>query len=121
MGVRGDRAAVRRRWRERARSAGWLLLWTLVVCYPNPLVFFRNFLRYARFPVDPSILHGVHFPVPREPQRIEEAVLQGIPYEFDWRQYGVPWYVPTPWEVIASRRGDCESRAMVLASLLQAR
>ena len=37
------------------------LLWTLLVCYPNPLVFFRNFLRYYRFPTDPSILESVPF------------------------------------------------------------
>src|ERR1051326_2847599 len=121
MAFKRGRTAARRRSRGWARCAGWLLLWTFAVCYPNPLVFFRNFLRYAHFPVDPTIVRRVRFPVPREPQQIEAAVLQGIPYEFDWRQYGVPWYVPTPAEVLRTGRGDCESRAMVLASLLAAR
>jgi hypothetical protein len=96
-------------------------LWTLLVCYPNPLIFFRNFLRYARFPIDPAIIDRVSFPVPGEARGIEEAVRTGVRYEFDWRQYGVPWYVPTPAEVLRGCRGDCESRAVVLASLLQAR
>lgn len=123
MRVRGEQSAAgsRRRWRAWARTVGWLLLWTLLVCYPNPLIFFRNFLRYAHFPTDPSILARVPFPVPHTPQRIEAAVREGVRYEFDWRQYGVPWYVPTPREVIRTCRGDCESRAVVLTSLLQAR
>jgi hypothetical protein len=123
MRVRGEQSAAgsRPRWRAWARTAGWLLLWTWLVCYPNPLVFVRNFLRYAHFPTDPSIIDRVPFPVPHAPQRIEAAVRAGVRYEFDWRQYGVPWYVPTPREVIRTCRGDCESRAVVLASLLEAR
>jgi hypothetical protein len=97
------------------------MLWTLLVCYPNPLVFFRNFLRYARFPIDPAVIDRVAFPVPEEPTAIEEAVRTAVRYEFDWRQYGVPWYVPTPAEVLRTSQGDCESRAVVLASLLEAR
>jgi hypothetical protein len=112
---------VDRPWRGRARTAGWILLWTLLVCYPNPLVFFRNFLRYADFPIDPTLIDRVWFLVPDEPRRIEEAVREGVHYEFDWRQYGVPWYVPSAEEVARTGRGDCESRAVVLASLLQAR
>ena len=36
-------AGSRPRWRAWGRTAGWLVLWTLLVCYPNPFVFFRNF------------------------------------------------------------------------------
>jgi Transglutaminase-like superfamily len=96
-------------------------LWLLLVCYPNPWVFCRNFLRYARFPVDPTVIRRVPFRVPRQPAAIEQAVLRNVRYEYDWRQYGVPWYVPTAAEVAASGRGDCESRAVLLASLLTAR
>jgi Transglutaminase-like superfamily len=123
MRVRGEQNAAgsRSRWPTWARPAGWLLLWTWWVCYPNPLIFVRNFLRYAHFPIDATIIDRVPFPVPRAPQSIEAAVREGVRYEFDWRQYGVPWYVPTPQEVIRTCRGDCESRAVVLASLLEAR
>jgi hypothetical protein len=95
--------------------------WLLLVCYPNPWILFRNGLRYLRFPVDPAILGQVSFPVPEEPAAIEAAVLANVRYEYDWRQYGVPWYVPAPAEVVASGRGDCESRAVLLASLLASR
>jgi hypothetical protein len=118
---RRNAAGPRPRWRDRARTAGWLLLWTLVICYPNPLVFFRNFVRYAWFPIDPTIADRAPFPVPDDPRHIEAAVRAGVRYEFDWRQYGVPWYVPTALEVLRTERGDCESRAVVLASLLHAR
>lgn len=123
MRLRGKRSAAgtRPRWRAWARTGGWLLLWTWLVCYPNPLIFLRNFLRYAHFPTDPTILDRVPFPVPQEPRPIEIAVREGVRYEFDWRQYGVPWYVPTPQEVLRTCRGDCESRAVVVASLLEAR
>jgi hypothetical protein len=96
------------------------LLWLLLVCYPNPWIFVRNFVRYAQFPVDPGIARSVSFPIPKAPAAVEEAVLRNVRYEYDWRQYGVPWYVPTPAEVVASGRGDCESRAVLLASLLAA-
>jgi hypothetical protein len=81
----------------------------------------RNGLRYARFPVDPGVLDQVAFSVPAAPAAIEEAVLANVRYEYDWRQYGVPWYVPTAAEVVTTGRGDCESRAVLLASLLAAR
>jgi hypothetical protein len=99
---------------------GWALL-TLVVCYPNPLVFFLNFYRYWRFPVDAST--GARFPAPKAAtaRQIDRLVLQTVEYQYDWPHYGVPWYVPTPAEVMRDRRGDCESRAVVLASVLAAR
>lgn len=103
---------------------GWPLLgllWLLLVCYPNPWILVRNLLRYADFPVDSSIAGRVPFAVPKEPAAIERAVLEQVRYEYDWRQHGVPWYVPTPAEVVASGRSDCEGRAMLLASLLAAR
>lgn len=102
------------------RGAGLGSLWLLLVCYPNPWVFCRNFLRYARLPIDPAVARQVSFPVPQQPAAIEQAVLRHVQYEFDWKQYGVPWYVPTAAEVAASGRGDCESRAILLASLLAA-
>ena len=49
-----------------------------------------------------------------------ETVEALLPYDYDWRVYGVPWYVPTPAEAVRARRGDCEARAVVLASVLRA-
>ena len=44
-----------------------------------------------------------------------------IVYEYDWTNYGVPWYVPSPKNAITKGKGDCESRAMVFASILSAK
>ncbi len=41
-----------------------------------------------------------------------------VPYAYDWQTAGVPWYFPTTREALAQKRGDCESRAVVLASIL---
>lgn len=116
-----DERRSRRRWRQGAGAVAVAAVWLLLVCYPNPWVLVRNGLRYARFPVDPAVLAVVPFVVPADPVAIEAAVLENVRYEYDWRQYGVPWYVPTAAEVVTSGRGDCESRAVLLASLLAAR
>jgi hypothetical protein len=120
LGIR-EVSQTRRRCRHGARAAGLAAVWLLLVCYPNPWIFLRNGLRYVHFPIDPEILACIPFPVPAAAAEIEAVVLDHVHYEYDWRQYSVPWYVPTPAEVVASGRGDCESRAVLLASLLAAR
>jgi hypothetical protein len=102
-------------------TAGGLALWTLWACYPNPWVLGRNFQRYLRFPVDTRAAGRLSWRLPDDPREIEELVRIAIGPEYDWQQYGVPWYMPRPLEVLASRRGDCESQAVVLASLLAAK
>jgi hypothetical protein len=98
-----------------------LAFWLLIVCYPNPLIFFRNLARYVWFPVDPTIAQDVKTPVPDAPRDIEQFVYRVVPYEFDWNTYGVPWMMPTPREVLQAGKGDCESRAVMFASLLRAK
>ena len=44
-----------------------------------------------------------------------------VEYEYDWKNYGVPDYISTPREAVSRRSGDCEDRAIVLASLLEAK
>ena len=44
-----------------------------------------------------------------------------VPYAYDWQSAGVPWYFPTTAEALRAGRGDCESRAVVLASILTAK
>jgi hypothetical protein len=96
-------------------------LWTLIVCYPNPYIFIRNFARYLNYPVDPSIVELINEPIPEEPQQIDKFVDKIIKYEYDWINYGVPWYVPEPKDAVIRGKGDCESRAMVLASIFSAK
>jgi hypothetical protein len=53
---------------------------------------------------------------------VERAVLgRVVPYSYDWQTWGVPWYFPATEEVLRAGRGDCESRAVVLASILTAK
>ncbi len=53
---------------------------------------------------------------------IEAYVLdRQVPYAYDWQSAGVPWYFPTAAEALRAGRGDCESRALVLASILTAK
>jgi len=44
-----------------------------------------------------------------------------VPYSYDWQVSGVPWYFPTTAQALQAGRGDCESRALVLASILDAK
>ena len=118
--VRG-RSSARRRGRRLLLILLGLALWTLWACYPNPWVLARNLVRYARFPVDPRAAARIAWRLPEDPREIEEIVRIAVSYQYDWRQYGVPWYMPTPAEVLDSRRGDCESQAVLLASLLAAK
>lgn len=109
----------RRRWR---RGVLILLLgalgWTLVVCYPNPLVLVRNVARYRRLPLDPEIAWSMGWTIPRDPARIEQFVDALIAPAPDWETYRVPWYMPAAWEVAQDLQGDCESKTVLLASLL---
>ena len=60
--------------------------------------------------------------LPNNPRLIEAAVEQRIvPYAYDWQVNGVPWYFPTAAEAMREGRGDCESRAIVLASIFKAK
>lgn len=97
------------------------LVWTLASCYPNPLVLARSLARYRRFPLDPGIEKRLGWDLPSSPATIEAFVDSLVRSQPDWELYRVPWYMPTPAEAARARRGDCESRAVLLASLLAGR
>ena len=92
--------------------------WTLVSCYPNPAVLRRNLGRYQRLPVDPELEQKMEWQLPDEPGSIEHFVDSLLVPTPDWRLYRVPWYVPLPEEAVRLLHGDCEAKALVLASLL---
>lgn len=98
-----------------------LSFWTFIVCYPNPFVFISSLIRYARFPIDPSVIELIEAEVPDEPAKIDNLVMELVKYEYDWKNYSVPDYLSTARESVIRRRGDCEDRAIVLASLLAAK
>ena len=98
------------------------LSWVLVVLYPDPAVLARSVRNILRPDVDPVAVEALAARLPDDPRRIEAYVLERqVPYAFDWQSAGVPWYFPTTDEVLAAGRGDCESRALVLAGILTAK
>jgi hypothetical protein len=101
----------------------WLtLLWTLLVLYPNPLMLYVSAQRAWSPPVDPQAVRHLAEKLPDQPRAIEAAVNTTlVPYAVPWEIQGVPWYFPSAAEVLESGRGDCQGRAVVLASILQAK
>jgi len=97
-------------------------VWVLVVLYPDPGVLARS-VRNTVWPgVDAAAVADLAAVLPDDPRLLEEHVLEReVPYACDWESAGVPWYFPTTAEALHAGRGDCESRAVVLASLLTAK
>jgi hypothetical protein len=97
------------------------ILWILFVLYPNPLNLIVSIQRVLNFDADPSAVESMLNDFPSDPAAIEKAVLAGIPYRYDWEVYGMPWYCPTIEQVLERGEGDCKGRALVLASVLEAK
>jgi len=92
------------------------LLWILIVLYPNPFVLFKSVERLSNPPLDcPLDVNSL----PSDPKKIEKFVVNYVRYDYDFRVYRVPWYIPEPKEVVKVRKGDCKSRAILLASILK--
>jgi len=77
--------------------------------------------RLRNFDADPGAVEFMLNDFPSDPVAIEKAVLAKIPYHHDWTVYSMPWYCPTVEEVLERETGDCKSRALVLASVLEAK
>ena len=108
--------------RRKLATTGLLLAWTVLVLYPNPLMLGRAIAQSWTPVVDADAVRALAATLPDDPRQIEAAVLGRIvPYGVPWDVYGVPWYFPTPAEVLAAGRSDCQGRAVVLASLLKAK
>jgi hypothetical protein len=96
--------------------------WFLVVLYPDPGVLVRSVRHLVDPPVRPEAVAALAARLPDDPAALERAVLGDVvPYASDWEASGVPWEFPDAAGVLRAGRGDCESRAVVLASLLAAK
>ena len=96
--------------------------WVLVVLYPDPGMLVSSIGNTARPHIEPEAVAGLAQRLPDDPRLIEAYVLESqVPYSYDWQSAGVPWYFPTTTEALREGRGDCESRALVLASILTAK
>jgi hypothetical protein len=91
------------------------------VLYPNPLNLIITIHRVLNFDTDPGAVEFMLNDFPSDAVAIEKAVLAKIPYRYDWELYSMPWYCPTIEEVLERGEGDCKARALVLASVLEAR
>jgi len=98
-----------------------LILWILFVLYPNPVNLIISIQRVLNFDADPGAVEFMLSDLPSDPVEIEKAVLARIPYHRDWELYGMPWYCPTIKQVLEREGGDCKARALVLASVLEAK
>jgi len=101
------------------QQAAFLLLWTLLVLYPNPYRLVVSVARVVNPPVSPSAVESMAQGTPPDPLELERFVLQEFPYQYDWVTYGVPWYFPTAEEAIYEGTGDCKTRFVVLSSLFE--
>jgi len=98
------------------------LSWAFVMLYPDPDMLVRSVVNILNVHPDPAAVAAIAERLPRDPKTIEAYVLdRQVPYAYDWQVNGVPWYFPTTAEAVRAGRGDCESRAVVLASLLTAK
>jgi len=98
-----------------------IILWILLVLYPNPANLVFSIQRVLNFDAEPDAVEFMLNDFPSDPADIERAVLSRIPYRHDWELYGMPWYCPTIEQVLERGAGDCKGRALVLASVLDAK
>jgi hypothetical protein len=115
-------ASLARRLPRRTTVAVICLLWAVLVLYPNPLLLPRAIAHAYNPTVDPAAVQAIAAQLPDDPAYIEQYVNGTlVPYAVPWQTYGVPWYYPTPREVLAKGGSDCEGRAVVFASILKAK
>ena len=111
-----------RRLARRLALATLYLLWALFALYPNPLLLARSIPQALDPRVDPAAVRAWADELPDDPAYIEQQVLaKYVPYAVPWQTLGVPWYFPTARDVVAQGSGDCQGRALVLASILEAK
>ena len=97
-------------------------IWILLILFPNPLVLPTDVYRFFEMPTTPTAdVQQVAATLPANGSAIEQYVDAHVHYAYDFQAYGVVWYLPTPSDVLKSQQGDCKSRAILTASLLQAK
>ncbi len=96
-------------------------LWVLFVMYPNPVNLVVSIKRVFVPEIDAAAVAQLAAELPDEPAEIERQVKQRIPYSWDWEAHGMPWYFPTAQQILERGEGDCKARALVLASVLEAK
>lgn len=94
----------------------------ILIAYPNPLLFFQTMERFIWLPIDPKGVASVSATLPDDPRLIEGWVNTNIVYASDsYETWGVFAYIATPSETLLRRRGPCRARAILFASILEAK
>jgi hypothetical protein len=124
------------RWRWPIRwliKCGFLLAVVFLTLYPHPSLFVKDIqhLRHLDAMPDPDSPAlapwarelAAQLPANATPRQridiVQKFVYEKVPYAFDWDTWGVADYLPTVSEAVAKGRGDCGTRALIAASLLQ--
>ena len=97
-------------------------IWILLILFPNPALLPLNVYRFFELPTRPTDdVRLVADSLPANATAIERYVDDHIHYAYDFQTYGAVWYLPTPSDVLKAQQGDCKSKAVLLASLLEAK
>lgn len=99
----------------------FIALWIGAVVYPDPRPLFTSIDRLEHPPVDPSAVAEIAAALPDDYKAIEDFARDYIPYTPAWTVYGLPWYFPTVPELLDAKAGDCQSRALLAASVFEAK
>lgn len=98
-----------------------ILLWIGAVVYPDPRPFVSSLGRLKQPPIDVAAVEGLAASLPDDYKTIEDFTLNHVPFATAWEVYGLPWYFPTVADVVREKAGDCQARAILLGSILQAK
>lgn len=101
----------------------FFLGWILFTFYPEPTDLVRSVYRVFRPPIDAEYArqYAHLFADLTEPAEIDLRVNELFPYRYDWVTFDKPWYFPTLTEAFSHMAGDCKTRLLVLASVLDSR
>lgn len=85
------------------------------------MVVFKDITRLNSPPIDQNATKELNLPEVNEPYVYEDWVEEEIEYKYDFETYDVFWYIPTTDEIIEKGKGDCKGRAILLASIFEAK
>jgi hypothetical protein len=97
------------------------VVWIGAVVYPDPRPLVSSIARLRVPPVDAQAVGALASLLPDDYKAIEEFSLSYVRFAPAWDVYGLPWYFPTVAEVVRDGVGDCQARAILLASILEAK
>jgi transglutaminase-like putative cysteine protease len=76
----------------------------------------------VHLPIEPELVAQVSAPFPDDPATVENWVRETIVYDAnDYAGWGAILYIASPEEVLRRGRAPCYGRAVVLASILEAK